>query len=587
MTKKGSARVPARNKQTFLQGAIILLVATVLVKVIGVLFKMPLTNIIGATGMGYFNIAYGLFNTLYALSVAGLPVAVAKMVAENAAARRFRDVRRIHHLSTLAFLVTGTVGTLIMFFGAKPYVTFNKNEEALYAVAVMAPAILFVCLTSSFRGYYEGLRNMYPTAVSQVVEALGKLIFGMLFATYMMDKGMTEYEQLGTVFGKVCASPEHARLDVLPYAAAGAIAGIAVSTVLGTLYLWLRHHVRGDGITQSELKNSPMPAGRRKLMRSLVRIAVPVCLGSLVLNITTIIDISSITNRLSTALAKDSATILGMYSGAIPFAMEISGVPNFLYGTYTMAVTIFNLVPAITTTFGVSALPVIASAWATHNRSELTRGIESVLRITSLVAFPAGCGLFALAEPILLLLYPSEAAAVQIAAPMLRTLGVAVMFVSLATPVNSMLQAIGRVNVPVKLMLVGGALKLTTNYIFIADPSINIQVAPYGTLICYAFILFFSVPILCRSAETTISLVQTFFKPFMAAVLCGFCAWATYGLCSKVISQELSTLIAITIAGVFYVVCLFLLRAIVKDDILMLPGGEKIAKTLEKKGLIR
>ncbi|WP_312643696.1 polysaccharide biosynthesis protein [Hydrogenoanaerobacterium sp.] len=577
----------AKKKQTFLQGAMILLAATVLVKVIGVLFKMPLTNIIGATGMGYFNIAYGLFNTLYALSVAGLPVAVAKMVAENSAAHRFRDVRRIHHLSTLAFLITGSLGTLIMFFGAKPYVQFNKNQDALYAVAVMAPAILFVCLTSSFRGYYEGLRNMYPTAVSQVVEAAGKLVFGMWFATYMMQKGLAEYEQLGTVFGRACASMERARLDVLPFAAAGAIAGIAASTILGTLYLWLRHHIVGDGITHEELQRSPEAASRRVLMRRLIRIAVPVCLGSLVLNITTIIDISSITNRLSTALTKDSTVILGMYSGAIPPAMEISGIPNFLYGTYTMAVTIFNLVPAITTTFGVSALPIIASAWATHNRHELTRGIESVLRITSMVAFPAGCGLFALAQPILMLLYPGEAASVQIAVPMLRILGIAVMFVSLATPVNSMLQAIGKVNVPVKLMLIGGVLKLTTNYIFIADPNINIQVAPYGTLICYAFILLFSVPILCRSAQTSISLVQTFFKPLLAAVLCGICAWVTYGLLTKVFGETLSTLAAITIAGVFYVVCLFLLHAIVKDDILMLPNGEKIVKTLEKRGLIR
>lgn len=576
----------ARKKQTFLQGAMILIVGTMVVKVIGVLFKMPLTNIIGAAGMGYFNIAYGLFNTLYALSVAGLPVAVAKMVAESAGAHRFRDVRRIHHLSTLAFLITGTLGTLIMYFGALPYVRFNKNEDAYWAVAVMAPAILFVCLTSAVRGYYEGLRNMYPTAVSQVVEAVGKLVFGMLFATEILRRGLEEYARAGTVFGTACASEGAAQLAVLPYAAAGAIGGVALSTVLGALYLWLRHRAVGDGITRAELAASPPATGRRKLMKQLVRLAVPVCLGSLVLNITTLIDISSITNRLATALAADSAAVLAMYSGAIPAAMELSGVPNFLYGTYTMAVTIFNLVPALTTTFGVSALPVIAGAWGAGNRRELKRGIESVLRVTSLVAFPAGCGLFALAEPILLLLYPSEAATALVAAPMLRTLGVAVLFVSLATPVNSMLQAIGRVDVPVKLMLVGGGLKLAVNYIFIANPAVNIQSAPYGTLVCYAFILCCSVPVLCRSAGVTIRPVQTFFKPLVAAVLCGFTAWAAYGLLHKLLGNTLATLTAIAIAGVFYIVFLFLVRAIAKDDILMLPGGEKIAKTLEKKRLI-
>lgn len=575
----------ARKKQSFLQGAIILVVATVVVKIIGVFFKMPLTNIIGAAGMGYFNIAYGLFNTLYALSVAGLPVAVAKMVAENAAVRRFRDVRRIRTLSTLAFLVTGTIGTLIMFFGAGPYVRFNKNEDAYWAVAVMAPAILFVCLTSSFRGYYEGLRNMYPTAASQVVEALGKLLFGMLFATQILQRGLEEYARLGTVFGVPSASAAHAKLDVLPYAAAGAIAGIALSTLLGTLYLWLRHRVSGDGITQAELAASPKAAGSRVIMARLVRLAVPVCLGALVLNITTLIDISSITNRLSTAITKDAATVLGMYAGAIPAAMELRDIPNFLYGTYTMAVTVFNLVPAITTTFGVSALPVIAAAWSTRNQNDLTRSIESVLRITSLVAFPAGLGLVALAEPILLLIYPGEAAAV-VAAPMLRILGIAVLFVSLATPTNSMLQAIGRADVPVKLMLAGGLLKLATNFIFIANPAVNIQIAPYGTLLCYVVILLASLPVLSRAAGVRIHIGKTFFRPLAAAGFCGVSAWASYGLLARALPNGLSTVLAIGTGGVIYVICLFLFRAIAKDDILMLPNGEKIAKTLEKKKLI-
>ncbi len=576
-----------RKKQTFLQSAMILMGATLIVKVIGVFFKMPLTNIIGAAGMGYFNIAYGLFNTLYALSVAGLPVAVSKMVAENAALCRYRDVRRIRRLSTFAFLVTGTAGSLLMYFGARPYVQFNRNEEAYYAVAVMAPAILFVCLTSSFRGYYEGLRNMYPTAVSQVVEALAKLVFGMWFATDIMERGLEEYKRLGTVFGRPSPSLERAQLDVLPYAAAGAIAGIVVSTLLGTLYLWLRHRLAGDGITREDLQAAPQPAGRRVLMRRLVRLAIPVCLGSLVLNITTLIDISSITNRLSTAIARDSAAILGMYQNAVPPAMELEDIPNFLYGAYTMAVTVFNLVPAITTTFGVSALPMIAAAWGTKNRGELTRGIGSVLRITSIVAFPAGMGLCALSGPILQLLYPGDTAAVQIAAPMLRTLGIAVLFVSLATPVNSMLQAIGRVDVPVKLMLGGGLLKLATNYLFIADPQINIQVAPYGTLICYAFIILFSVPILCRCARISIPAVQTFGKPLLAAVGCGLGAWAAQGLLARRLPATLATFAAIAIAGIIYMLFLFLLRAITKDDIFMLPGGEKIAKALEKRGMIR
>ena len=574
------------KKQSFLQGAIILILGTMLVKIIGLFFKMPLTNIIGAAGMGYFNVAYGLFNTLYALSVAGLPVAVAKMVAENAGACRFKDVRRIHRLSTVSFFITGIVGALIMFFGAHPYVQFSKNEGAYYAVAVMSPAILFVCLTSAVRGYYEGLRNMYPTAVSQVIEALAKLVFGLWAAAAALEKGMAEFYLFGTVAGNKCANASEAHFAALPYAAAGAVAGMALSCVISAAYLWLRHRIVGDGITKAELAAAPPALSRRRLLKRLFTFAVPVCIGSLVLNITTLIDISSITSRISAALQASPATVFKMYGAAIPSAMPLAGVPNFLYGTYMMAVMVFNLVPAITTTFGVSALPVISAAWGAHNKAELTKNIESVLRITAIVAFPAGLGLVALAEPILLLLYPGEAQVLTITAPMLRALGIAVLFVSLATPVNSMLQAIGRVDIPVKLMLCGGAAKLVTNYIFVALPKVNIQAAPYGTLLCYMIIICCSVPVLCRSAGVRLNFVKTFFKPFFAAVLCGFTAWASYGLLHRVTGSTVSTLISILFSGLIYIILLFLVRVIQKKDVLMLPNGKNIAKTLEKKGLI-
>lgn len=156
----------AKQKQNFLHGALILMSATVIVKIIGYFFKVPLKGIIGVSGFGYFNAAYGLFNTLYALSVAGMPIAVSRMVAQNMQQGRYRDVRKIKRLSTVSFLCTGLLGTLLMFAGAGPYVRFAENPNAFLAVFVMAPAIFFVCVSSSYRGYYEGLRNMYPTAWS-------------------------------------------------------------------------------------------------------------------------------------------------------------------------------------------------------------------------------------------------------------------------------------------------------------------------------------------------------------------------------------------------------------------------------------
>lgn len=202
----------AKQKQNFLHGALILMSATVIVKIIGYFFKVPLKGIIGVSGFGYFNAAYGLFNTLYALSVAGMPIAVSRMVAQNMQQGRYRDVRKIKRLSTVSFLCTGLLGTLLMFAGAGPYVRFAENPNAFLAVFVMAPAIFFVCVSSSYRGYYEGLRNMYPTAWSQISEALVKLACGLLFSSAAVRLGLEEYERSGRVFGTAVETSSQAQL---------------------------------------------------------------------------------------------------------------------------------------------------------------------------------------------------------------------------------------------------------------------------------------------------------------------------------------------------------------------------------------
>ena len=583
---KGSVSLSAKQKQNFLHGALILMSATVIVKIIGYFFKVPLKGIIGVSGFGYFNAAYGLFNTLYALSVAGMPVAVARMVAQNMQQGRFRDVRKIKRLSTIAFLCAGLLGSLLMLAGAGPYVRLAQNPNAFLSVFVMSPAIFFVCASSSYRGYYEGLRNMYPTAWSQVLEALVKLVCGLLFACAAIRMGMEEYEGSGTVFGALVSTPEQARLAVLPYGAAGAILGIVVSTAAGSLFLWAYNRRRGDGISAQMLEQAVPAATGKEILKQLWTIAVPICLGALALNITTLIDVSSLTNRLSTALANGEEALLSMYDGILPADMPREEIPNYLFGAYNMSVTLFNLIPALTTTFGVSALPSVTTAWTSQNRRMLQKNIESVWRVTSMIAFPAGFGICALAEPILTLVYQADPASIPIAAPILRVLGIAAIFVALSSPTNSMLQAIGRVKVPVRLMLIGGFLKLAVNFSLVPVPSVNIQGAPFGTLLCYMTIICISVPTLCRAAGVRLRFGKVFLKPLFAGALCGITVWAGYGLLSRVAGNTISASFSILAAGIVYVVVLFLTHGVEKYDILMLPKGEKIAKLLEKYGLI-
>lgn len=573
-----------KTKQSFLHGAVILTVATVIVKVVGAIFKIPLGNMVGNTGMGYFNTAYNLFNVVYSLAIAGLPVAVAKLVAENEALGRHRNTRKILKISRVLFIATGLTGSCVMLFGARLYSNAVNNPNAFGAVIALAPTIFFACVMSIYRGYYEGLKNMYPTAVSQIVEAVIKTVAGLGLTVLAMTLAQNSYNTTGSVFGIAVGGAEEANTLIFAFAAAGAVLGVSISTIGGAVYLLFRHKSKGDGITNEELEASPIPEETKKILKSLIKIAIPVCLGAVAVSLTSLIDGFSVMNRLEVAINADMASIAEQYGAVLPTAKE--DIPNFLYGAYGLAQALFNLVPAITTTFGISALPAISSAWALKDERELTKNVSAALKITCLVAIPAGIGMCVLSEPIIKLIYHYKADEAIIAVPVLQILGIAVIFVSFMTPINSMLQGIGRADLPVKLMLVGGALKLVVNYIFVAMPQFNIKAASWGTLVCYIFIALASVIVLIKHTRIKLDFKTVFLKPLISGIICGATALGAYFVLTKILPNSISTVGSIGIAAVFYAISLILLKTLAKDDILMLPKGEKLVKILAKRNLL-
>ena len=575
------------GRKSFLEGALVLMCAMVVVKIIGALFKIPLTNILGGVGMSYFSAAYDLFNPIYSISVAGLPVAVSKMVSQFAAQGRYRDVRRVLRCSFVLFVITGVAGFCLIFFGAGPFTHFVNNSGAYYAVVCISPAILFGCLMAAVRGYYQGLSNMVPTALSQVIEAVTKLTAGILLAYGVTAKGISDYEATGMLFGRAVESLERAQIEVLPYSAAAAILGVTASTAAGAAFLWLRHKLKGDGITRRMVEGSPRAHSGKRIMKRLVLIALPVCLGSLTVNLTTLIDLASIMSRLTSAMERAPEVILQMYQAYLPASIENSEVPRFLYGSYTgLTVSLFNLVPALTTTLGISALPTISAAWTRRDRALIKSNVESVLRVTAMVAIPAGLGLSALADPILHLLFAARPNEATIVVPLMRVMGISAILVALSAPINSMLQAVGRVSVPVRLMLIGGILKLATNFTLVAIPSVNIKGAPFGNIFCYTAIVCLSLYVLVQTTHIRLNYRSVFLKPLFAGLMCAAAAWASYGIISRLISSRLDVFLAIGIGGLVYAAVLLLTKTITREDVLLLPKGEKIAKILAKRSLL-
>lgn len=573
----------SRTKQSFLKGTLILSAAALIVKVIGAIFKIPLMNILGGDGMGYFSTAYDLYMPVYVLSTAGLPVAIARVVAEFSSQKRFLDVKKTLRIANLTFFITGLLGFCAMFFGARFFVSTIDNPGAYLAVMAMAPTVFFVCLTSAYRGYYQGLQNMYPTAISQVVESVVKLVLGLGLSMWIYQAGMAGFAETGKVFGNVASDPENARLITLQYAAAGAIVSVALGSFFGMLSVFFHHKFKGDRITPEELAAPQETISGKGIFRKVIRIAIPIALGSMVGQLTGIIDLWSVLNRLGFAVDQNFGAIQAMYGDALPAGKLLSSIPNYLNGCYKgMAVTLYNLIPTFTVAMGVSALPTITVAWSTKNTDELRRGVESVLRVTLLFALPAGLGMSVLSRQILTLLYGGRPEEVAIAAPLLTLLGLAVIFASACSPINSMLQAVGHADLPVKIMVVCASIKLATNYILVGIPEINIRGAAIGTLICYILIMTISLFFLFRITKIRPNYKTTFIRPALSALLC---AGAAYGVCRLLethFGNTISTIGGMAVGGVVYLVALILLRAITEDDIRRLPKGEKLAQLYQK-----
>lgn len=573
----------SRKKQSFLKGTLILSIAAVIVKVIGAVFKIPLMNILGGDGMGYFSTAYDLYMPVYVLSTAGLPVAIARVVAEFSSQHRFQDVKKTLKVANRTFFVTGFLGFCIMFFGAKFFVTTIDNPGAYLAVLAMAPTVFFVCLTSAYRGYYQGLQNMYPTAISQVVEALLKLVLGLGLSLWVYNAGMNGYETVGAVFGKAANDFEAAKLIALQYAAAAAILSVAIGSFGSALSTWLYYKFKGDKITKEELSAPQESISARTIFKKVVKIAIPIALGSMVGQVTGLIDLWSVLNRLGHAVDTNYAVIAEMYGSAIPAGKALESIPNYLNGCYKgMAVTLYNLIPTFTVAMGVSALPAVTVAWEQKDSLALKQSVESALRVTMLFVLPAGIGMSALSQPILTLLYGGRPDEVIIATPLLAMLGLAVIFSAACSPINSMLQAVGRADLPVKIMIGCAALKLVINYILVGIPEINIRGAAFGTLICYVLIMTISLFFLFRITKIKPNFKTTFIRPALSALICAAAAYGSYALFDAFLPGKIATVFAIGTAGVVYVVCLVLLRAITEEDIRMLPKGEKLAKLYSK-----
>ncbi len=523
------------KKQTFLGGTVILAAAVALVKVIGALYKIPLGNILGTEGMTHFNSAYNIYSVLLAISTAGLPLAVSKLVSEARALGRYRQSRKILRVSMWLFVILGALGTGLMLLFARELAGLMNDSLGYWPIKALSFSVLCVCIMSAYRGYTQGQGNMLPSAISQIIEAAFKLIVGLILAWYFVDLGLG--------------------LDV---GAAGAILGVTAGSVIAMLYM-LADHLRSR---RDDPAGADVPTSSRHILRRLLAIGVPITIGS---------------SGMSIISTLDQAIAMGRLQSVLGISEEAAAA---LYGEYSFGMTLFNFPSSFIPPITMSLIPAVAAAVARRDHRTVNRVVSASLRLIALLALPAGIGLSVMAGPILQMLYPAQPEAAAAATYHLQLLGIASIFVSLMLLTNGILQANDRAKAPIITMFIGGAVKLTMNYVLIGTPEINIKGAPIGTLACYALVSAVNLFLVYHIAEEKPRYLRLFGKPLMASAAMGVCAHFGYALLSGFLGNSLATLGAIALAVVVYVALVVFLRIITREDLEMIPNGARLARLL-------
>lgn len=504
-----------KKQNSVMKNTAILFISMVVTKIIGAVLKIPLTNILGGIGMGYFSTAYSLFSPVLALTAAALPTVVTRMVAQNVTLCRFGNVRKIRKIAMYIGMVTGLLGTAAMLLLARPFsVYIADSSQSCMAIIAIAPSAFFCCVAAVYRGYYEGLMNMAPTAVSQVVEAVFKAMLGLGAAFCIIRYG-----------GEVLAEEQ-----LVPIASAGAVLGVTLSEFAGMFYLFIKSRRLSDGISDSDICINES-TDSFQLAKQIIAQCVPIAAGAVCANLSSFIDMLTIPNCINYSLMNNTRFFIENYGYGLSEGGGLSDFGSFVYGSYTgIVLSLFMLIPSMTSLVGKSTLPDIAAAWEAGDSGRLMRGTGVLFNGTFLIGMPLCAAFAVMSEPLVGLLYSSRPSEAAVSVLPLQILGAGGIFFAVSGALFSVFQAINRSDIPVKLMLLGAAVKLSGNFLFIPIPQLNIAGAAVSSVISNIAVSAVGIIALKKLIKGRIGIVKVLVSPLLSSALCGFAAKMGYDL---------------------------------------------------------
>lgn len=534
------------SNSKILKGTAILGIAGIIVKILGAVFKVPLTALIGTEGMAYYGYAYPLYSLFLVISTAGIPVAISRMVSERTAINDYVGVQKVFKVSRLLLLGIGVFAFAFCFFGAEFMAEHVfKNMGAVMPIKAIAPALIFVPVMSAYRGYFQGRQNMNPTAISQFVEQIFRVAIGLLLAYVLVGKGI-EIAAAGATFG----------------ATVGSIAGLAIIMLIyGLNKKAINYHIRKSRASgQRHPKETTA-----NILKQIIFIAVPITIGASILPLVNFADSAIVTRRLLDGGFSEfeAGQLWGQLSG---FCYTMIGLPQ-----------------VITQAVAVAMVPAIAAAYKFKNQTEIHENISLGMRASMIIGMPCAAGMMALAEPILLLLFSSEAASASSAAPTLAIMCVTIPLMALLQTSNGILQGINKQVLPMKNLAIGAVVKVIVTYILVAIPSLNIKGAAIGSIFVYAIALVLNLRDVKKYTKIKSDIMLLYIKPTIASVIMGICAFASYKLTFGLLhSNAVATMFAVLIGVIVYGALILITKSITKDEIRRLPKGDKLVKILDK-----
>ncbi len=529
-----------KNKSgSLIKGAAILGIAGICVKLMGGIFRIPLTNWIGDDGMSYYGVAYTVYSVLLVLATSGMPVAISRMVAERIVVGEYKNAHRTFQVALSMIGAIGTLAFLICFFFSEEISAMVGNREASLALKAISPALLMVPITSAFRGYFQGRHNMKPTALSEVLEQAVRVCTGLTLAYILTSRGLVK-AAAGAAFG----------------ATAGAIMSF---TLLILIYLLFRPIIFKKIRLGSQHQES-----YKSIAKKICYIAIPIIIGAEIMPVMSLLDTSIIMNRLQATgwTLAESKSLYGIFSG---FVNPIIALPQIL----TVAVAV-SLVPAISSRFRVG------------DKIGVSENVQTSLRTTLIMAYPCCVGIIILAKPILLMLYPAQQQSAITAVSTLQIMSLGLVFLAIDQTATGILQAVGKQIKPVKNLGIGAIVKGVLTYILVGFPSININGAAIGTMAAYGISLILNMRDVRKYTGAHIDFALTYIKPMISSIIMGVFVFGGFKLFSLLLGSSISTLLAILLGGIVYSISLFVTKAITVDELDSMPVVNKLSPLIKK-----